>query len=133
MESEKKDDASKDSMDKDATERSSSLADAPSNTAAPGADDMSVDGPAPKPTPGVPHSKVVQAAKLALSSSAKAASVLAGAEETQIRSMLAVVIKLTLTKLELKMLQLKSWRRFWRRNGGRWRRRGWRWLASVSA
>jgi SWI/SNF related-matrix-associated actin-dependent regulator of chromatin subfamily C len=107
-ESEKKDDAPKDSMDKDVTEKSSSLGDAPSNSAAPGADDMSVDGPAPKPTPGVPHSKAVRAAKLALSSSAKAASALADAEETQIRSTLAAVIKLTLTKLELKMSQFEE-------------------------
>ncbi|KAH9953725.1 hypothetical protein BGW80DRAFT_1468346 [Lactifluus volemus] len=69
---------------------------------------MSVDGPAPKPTPGVPHSKVVRAAKLALSSSAEVALALAGAEETQIPSMLAVVIKLTLTKLELKILQFEE-------------------------
>jgi SWI/SNF related-matrix-associated actin-dependent regulator of chromatin subfamily C len=107
-ESEKKDDAPKDSMDEDPTEKLSGPSDAPLNTAAPAADDMSVDGPSTKPPPGVPHSKVVRAAKLALSSSAKAASTLADAEETQIRSTLAAVIKLTLTKLELKMSQFEE-------------------------
>ncbi|KAI9509272.1 SWIRM-domain-containing protein [Russula earlei] len=101
-------DASKESMEEDNADRSSSHVDALSSTAALAADDMSVDGPAPKPVPGVPHSKVVRAAKLALSSSAKAASALADAEETQIRSTLAAVIKLTLTKLELKMSQFEE-------------------------
>jgi SWI/SNF related-matrix-associated actin-dependent regulator of chromatin subfamily C len=45
---------------------------------------------------------------LALGSSAKAASALADVEETQIRSTLAAVIKLTLTKLELKMSQFEE-------------------------
>ena len=108
-ESEKKDDAAKDSMDEDTTEKPSAPVDASSNSASvPTVDEMSVDGPSTKPAPGVPHSKVVRAAKLALSSSAKAASALADTEETQIRSTLAAVIKLTLTKLELKMSQFEE-------------------------
>ncbi|KAI0298660.1 SWIRM-domain-containing protein [Multifurca ochricompacta] len=107
-ESEKKDEAPNDSMEEDTVEKSSAPADVPSSTTAPTADDMSIDGPPPKPTVGVPHSNVVRAAKLALSSSAKAASTLADAEETQIRSTLAAVIKLTLTKLELKMSQFEE-------------------------
>jgi SWI/SNF related-matrix-associated actin-dependent regulator of chromatin subfamily C len=105
-----KDDApkAKDSMDEDTANKSSVLADIPSSTAAPASDDMPVDGPPAKSTSGVPHSKVVRAAKLALGSSAKAASALADAEETQIRSTLAAVIKLTLTKLELKMSQFEE-------------------------
>jgi SWI/SNF related-matrix-associated actin-dependent regulator of chromatin subfamily C len=106
-ESEKKDNAAKDRMEEDTTEKSSAPVDA--NTASvPAVDEMSVDGPSTKPAPGVPHSKVVRAAKLALSSSAKAASALADTEETQIRSTLAAVIKLTLTKLELKMSQFEE-------------------------
>ncbi|GLB42267.1 putative SWIRM-domain-containing protein [Lyophyllum shimeji] len=58
---------------------------------------------AQKPAPAVPHSKVARAAGLALKASAKAAQALADAEDTQIRSSLAQLIKLTLTKLELKM------------------------------
>ncbi|KAJ8482883.1 hypothetical protein ONZ45_g14792 [Pleurotus djamor] len=75
----------------------------PASSSAP--DAMSVDSPPKKPTPTVPHSKVVRAANLALKSSAKAAQSLADAEDTQIRSTLASLIKLTLTKLELKMAQ----------------------------
>jgi SWI/SNF related-matrix-associated actin-dependent regulator of chromatin subfamily C len=56
----------------------------------------------------IPHSKVVRAARLALNSSAKAASTLASAEDVQIRSTLATLIKLTLTKLELKMSQFEE-------------------------
>lgn len=63
---------------------------------------------AEKPGPGVPHSKVVRAANLALKASAKAASSLASAEEANIRSTLAAVIKLQLTKLELKMSQFEE-------------------------
>ena len=102
-----KDDAPKDGMDEDTTNKSSAPAYAPSSIAAPATDDMPVDAPA-KSTLGVPHSKVVRSAKLALGSSAKAASALADAEETQIRSTLAAVIKLTLTKLELKMSQFEE-------------------------
>jgi SWI/SNF related-matrix-associated actin-dependent regulator of chromatin subfamily C len=101
-------DVPKDSMDEDTADKSSAPVDAPSNAAASAADGMPVDGPPPKPTPAVPHSKVVRAAKLALGSSAKAASALADAEETQIRSALAAVIKLTLSKLELKMSQFEE-------------------------
>ena len=102
-----KDDVSKDGMDEDLN-KSSAATDVPSSAVVPAADNMSVDGPSTKPTPGVPHSKVVRAAKLALNSSSKAASALADAEETQIRSTLAAVIKLTLTKLELKMSQFEE-------------------------
>ena len=56
----------------------------------------------------LPHSKVVRAAEIALKSSAKAAQTLAAAEDTQIRSALASLIKLTLTKLELKMSQFEE-------------------------
>ncbi|KAF8649156.1 hypothetical protein AX16_005954 [Volvariella volvacea WC 439] len=60
------------------------------------------------PTPTIPHSKVVRAAHLALRSSAKSASKLATLEETQIKTSLATLIKLTLTKLELKMSQFEE-------------------------
>jgi SWI/SNF related-matrix-associated actin-dependent regulator of chromatin subfamily C len=56
----------------------------------------------------VPHSKVVRAADLALKASAKAAKTLSDAEDAQIRSTLATLIKLTLTKLELKMSQFEE-------------------------
>lgn len=66
--------------------------------------DMVVDQPAEsKPAPKIPHSHVARAAGLALKSSARAASALADAEDATIRSALASLIKLTLTKLELKM------------------------------
>lgn len=72
-----------------------------------GEDGMAVDSASgsgsKKPPSGIPHSKVVRAAQLALKSSAKAASTLASAEDAQIKSSLAQLIKLTLTKLELKM------------------------------
>ncbi|KAG2008515.1 Smarcc1 protein [Coprinopsis cinerea AmutBmut pab1-1] len=61
-----------------------------------------------KPTPTIPHSKVARAAHLALKSSAKAAQKLADAEDAQIKSSLAQLIKLTLTKLELKMSQFEE-------------------------
>ncbi|KAG5352106.1 hypothetical protein C0989_003831 [Termitomyces sp. Mn162] len=57
----------------------------------------------PNHTPTVPHSKVQRAAGLALRASAKAAQALADAEDAHIRSSLAQLIKLTLTKLEVKM------------------------------
>ena len=60
--------------------------------------------PSKKPAPkALPHSQVARAAGLALKSSARAAAGLAEAEDTAIRSTLASLIKLTLTKLELKM------------------------------
>lgn len=71
-----------------------------------GVNDMVVDQPAQastKPAPKIPHSQVARAAGLALKSSARAASALADAEDATIRSTLASLIKLTLTKLELKM------------------------------
>ena len=103
-----KDDAPKDGMDEDSINKSSAPADIPSSTGAPTADDMPVDGPLTQGTPGVPHSKAVRAARLALNSSSKAASALADVEETQIRSTLTAVIKLTLSKLELKMSQFEE-------------------------
>jgi SWI/SNF related-matrix-associated actin-dependent regulator of chromatin subfamily C len=69
---------------------------------------MSVDSPPKKKKKSIPHSKVARAADLALKSSAKAAKALADAEDTRIRSTLASLIKLTLTKLELKMSQFEE-------------------------
>jgi len=68
--------------------------------------DMVVDHPAASTksaAPKIPHSHVARAAGLALKSSARAASALADAEDATIRSTLASLIKLTLSKLELKM------------------------------
>jgi SWI/SNF related-matrix-associated actin-dependent regulator of chromatin subfamily C len=56
----------------------------------------------------VPQSKAVRAAKLALQSSAKAAQTLADVEDKRIRASLASLIKLTLTKVELKMSQFEE-------------------------
>lgn len=69
--------------------------------------DTSADQPSKK-QPAVPHSKVARAAGLALKSSAKAARQLADAEDSQIRGTLASLIKLTLTKLEMKMSQFEE-------------------------
>ncbi|KAF8234997.1 SWI/SNF complex protein [Tricholoma matsutake] len=69
---------------------------------------MSVDTVPKKSTHTLPHSKVVRAADLALKASAKAAKALADAEDAQMRSSLASLIKLTLTKLELKMSQFEE-------------------------
>jgi SWI/SNF related-matrix-associated actin-dependent regulator of chromatin subfamily C len=78
-------------------------------TPAPHPDAMSVDStPKKKKSATIPHSKVARAADLALKSSAKAAKALADAEDTHIRSTLASLIKLTLTKLELKMSQFEE-------------------------
>ncbi|KAI8976689.1 Smarcc1 protein [Trametes punicea] len=63
---------------------------------------------AQKAAKSIPHSKVVRAADLALKSAAKAAGALADAEDLQIRSTLASLIKLTLTKLELKTAQFEE-------------------------
>lgn len=121
-EGEKKD-GEDDKMDEDKVEGELSAAQQPENaepssskptTPAPsGAEASSEAQPASssaaeKPGPGVPHSKVVRAANLALKASAKAASSLASAEEANIRSTLAAVIKLQLTKLELKMSQFEE-------------------------
>ncbi|KAH8113931.1 SWIRM-domain-containing protein [Phellopilus nigrolimitatus] len=67
-----------------------------------------VDGTAEKPSPAIPHSKVARAAHLALQSSAKAARALADAEATSVRTALAQLIKLTLSRLELKMGQFEE-------------------------
>ncbi|KAF8216271.1 Smarcc1 protein [Mycena galopus ATCC 62051] len=75
-------------------------------TPAPASDGMAVDSPPKKHT--VQHSQAVRAADLALKSSAKAAASLADAEDSHIRSTLASLIKLTLTKLELKMGQFEE-------------------------
>ncbi|KAJ7666229.1 Smarcc1 protein [Mycena polygramma] len=77
-----------------------------SKPSTPAGDGMAVDSPPKKHT--VQHSQAVRAADLALKSSAKAAAALADAEDTQIRSSLASLIKLTLTKLELKMGQFEE-------------------------
>ncbi|KAI0090346.1 SWIRM-domain-containing protein [Irpex rosettiformis] len=73
---------------------------------------MAVDGEnatsSDKPKSTLPHSKVVRAANLALKSSAKAAQELADAEDRRIRSTLASLIRLTLTKLEMKMSQFEE-------------------------
>lgn len=62
-----------------------------------------------KPTSAsIPQSKVLRAAHLALSSSAKSARTLATLEEAHIRSTLSTLVKLTLTKLELKMTQFEE-------------------------
>ena len=61
-----------------------------------------------KPARSIPHSKVARAAHLALSASARAARQLATAEETSIRTALSELVKLSLTKLELKMAQFEE-------------------------
>ncbi|KAG5649850.1 hypothetical protein H0H81_001769 [Sphagnurus paluster] len=95
MEKEDADEAERDDkMDEDKAEDAATVAKAESATPAPSSS---------KPAPALPHSKVARAAGLALKASAKAAQALADAEDTQIRSSLAQLIKLTLSKLELKM------------------------------
>ena len=90
-----------DRMDEDAVEGTSKGdSPPPTTTEGPGADK--------KPTRTVPHSKVARAANLALKASGKAAQALADAEDSQIRTALASLIKLTLTKLELKMSQFEE-------------------------
>ena len=77
-------------------------------------DEMQVDSAATsdavvqKAAKMIPHSRVVRAAELALKSASKAAGALADAEDSQIRSTLASLIKLTLTKLELKTAQFEE-------------------------
>lgn len=104
-----------DRMDEDAPKDSSAHPAEPSaseslTTHDASSDSMVVDSEsAPhKPTATLPHSKVQRAAALALKSSAKAARALAEAEDTQIKSTVATLIKLTLTKLELKMAQFEE-------------------------
>jgi SWI/SNF related-matrix-associated actin-dependent regulator of chromatin subfamily C len=103
---EKRDQAQKDdAMDEDAPKDEAA-------TAEPSGSKSSTPAPSSSPSaskmPTVPHSRVVRAASLALSSSAKAATSLGTAETTQIRTTLASLIKLTLTKLELKMSQFEE-------------------------
>lgn len=91
-----------DKMDEDAAEAS---ADKPAGES----DGMAVDSSsASGKTPALPYSQVARAAHLALKSSAKAAQTLADAEDAQIKSTLAQLIKLTLTKLEMKMSQFEE-------------------------
>ena len=59
-------------------------------------------------THAIPHSQAQRAAYLALSASAKAASSLASAEHAQIHNTLATLVKLTLTKLEVKLTQFEE-------------------------
>ncbi|KAJ4001728.1 SWI/SNF complex protein [Lentinula boryana] len=98
-----------DKMDEDGKEGTS--------TSAPPPDRMSVDPSSTSEKPSsssssskhsVPHSKVVRAAHLALNASAKAAASLASAEDQQIKESLTKLVKLTLTKLELKMTQFEE-------------------------
>lgn len=62
----------------------------------------------PKASEAIPHSKVQRAARLALQSSAKAARALAETEAASVRTALAQLIKLTLSRLELKMNQFEE-------------------------
>jgi len=105
-----KDGEAEDRMDEDGKEDSAAAAigSKPSTPAAEGEGSGSGSVPPQKPKHTLPHSKVVRAADLALKSSAKAAQALADAEDTQIRGTLAQLIKLTLTKLELKMAQFEE-------------------------
>ncbi|KAG6852587.1 hypothetical protein C0991_010793 [Blastosporella zonata] len=99
-ETEEADKPSDDKMDEDDITAPTTQTKAESTTPAPS------NPPSAKPTSTsttLPHSTHVRAAHLALSSSAKAAHNLAEHEDTQIRSSLAQLIKLTLSKLELKM------------------------------
>ncbi|ESK89301.1 swi snf complex protein [Moniliophthora roreri MCA 2997] len=110
-ESDKKDESGEnkgdDAMQEDGKEKAGG-----SKQGSPSPDDMPVDSGAGGSKSGssvkLPHSKVVRAAELALKSSAKAAQQLADAEDSQIRGTLASLIKLTLTKLELKMSQFEE-------------------------
>lgn len=63
---------------------------------------------APGSTKVIPRSRAARAADLALNSSSKAASSLVTKEDTHIRSTLTHLVKLTLTKLELKMAQFEE-------------------------
>ncbi|OBZ67584.1 SWI/SNF and RSC complexes subunit ssr2 [Grifola frondosa] len=102
-----------DGMEEDVPKQESTAqpADSRSSEAPASSDNMVVDTDgsvvSKRPTT-IPHSKVVRAAELALKSSAKAAGALADAEDVRIRSTLASLIKLTLTKIELKMAQFEE-------------------------
>ncbi|KAH7918489.1 SWIRM-domain-containing protein [Leucogyrophana mollusca] len=67
------------------------------------ADPTTTTAPNPTPTPKIPHTAHQRAARLALKSSARAAASLAAAEDAHIRAALGTLVRLTLTKLELKM------------------------------
>ena len=107
---EEKESKSDDRMEEDGVKDESAIASSSQHeTHASAPEGTSVNStPNKKPTPTIPHSKVVRAADLALKSSAKAAKALADAEDTHIRSTLASLIKLTLTKLDLKMSQFEE-------------------------
>lgn len=110
------DEKPEDKMEEDAPKVPSEVAAAstskPTSPQPEGGEGMVLDGQTSsdvaKPSRTVPHSKVVRAANLALKASAKAARELAEAEDEHIRSTLATVVKLTLTKLELKMAQFEE-------------------------
>lgn len=91
-------------------EKMDSEEDKPKEEGATAQDDMQVDAEsqAQRAVKTIPHSKVVRAADLALKSASKAAGALADAEDLQIRPTLASLIKLTLTKLELKTAQFEE-------------------------
>jgi len=99
-----------DRMDEDVREENAPPVGSTSGTPAPDAPPVAEGSTSQsqKPKTTLPHSKVVRAADLALKSSAKAAKALADAEDTQIKGALAQLIKLTLTKLELKMSQFEE-------------------------
>ncbi|EGN92851.1 hypothetical protein SERLA73DRAFT_190409 [Serpula lacrymans var. lacrymans S7.3] len=97
------------SLEKDVSVSQRGQSSSKTGSPAPPPEGMAVDStPSKKSTPMIPQSKVVRAAHLALKSSAKAAQTLADAENVHIRSTLASLIKLTLTKLELKMTQFEE-------------------------
>ncbi|KAI0035443.1 Smarcc1 protein [Vararia minispora EC-137] len=100
-------DAEKNKMDEDApvAPTTESTMSKPSTPAPTGGEASS--GPS-KLARGIPQSKVQRAANLALKASARAAAELADAEDQVVRSTLAAVIKLTLSKLELKMAQFEE-------------------------
>ncbi|RPD55985.1 Smarcc1 protein [Lentinus tigrinus ALCF2SS1-6] len=108
-EGEKKDE----NMEEDKPKEAEPTADAEPSAEAQG-DEMQVDGQAggnavaAKVAKTIPHSRVVRAADLALKSASKAAGALADAEDAQIRTTLASLIKLTLTKFELKTAQFEE-------------------------
>ncbi|KAF8503176.1 SWIRM domain-containing protein [Gautieria morchelliformis] len=86
-----------------------------SGAATPNADAKSSEAPHTKDANGasgfaksVSRSRIARAADLAFNASAKAASALATKEEAHIRSTLTSLVKLTLTKLELKMAQFED-------------------------
>jgi SWI/SNF related-matrix-associated actin-dependent regulator of chromatin subfamily C len=108
----KKDAEGDTAMDEDAPDVSTAAnAEPETNTLANtgGAEDVSADTAKPaKLQSKLPQSHVMRAAQLALKSSAKAAQNLADAEDVHIRSTLSSLIKLTLTKLELKTSQFEE-------------------------